>query len=174
MDGDGSKINFLGIQNRFMKGQCREKQPVDMHKVTVNRRYSFVGLFSLVAQSMSTQVAKERDGDRQTNKLYDKHCDNTCTCAEIVSGKPVSQFQKTTLLPVGVREAVTGVLATTGDWHITLPVCHAMNSTAPKQVLDSIKVLFNGLVAFWTRLSVDLQASHQVILKVCVNLSAVD
>lgn len=38
------------------------------------------------------------------------------------------------------------------------------------QVLDSIKVIFNGLVAFWTGLSVDLQASHQVFLKVCVNL----
>lgn len=119
-------------------------------------------------------MAKERDGDRQTNKLYDKHCDNTCACAKKISGKPVSQFHETTLFPVGVEEGVTGVLDTTGDWDITIPVLHTMNSTAPKQMLDSIKVIFDGLVAFWTRLSVDLQALHQVFLKVCVNLSAVD
>lgn len=38
------------------------------------------------------------------------------------------------------------------------------------QVLDSIKVFFNGRVAVWTGLSVDLQTSHQVFLEVCVNL----
>ena len=38
------------------------------------------------------------------------------------------------------------------------------------QVLDCIKVIFNGLVAFFTGLSVDLQAVHQVPLKVCVDL----
>lgn len=38
------------------------------------------------------------------------------------------------------------------------------------QVLDRIKVVFNGLVAFWSGLFVDLQASRQVFLKVSVNL----
>lgn len=38
------------------------------------------------------------------------------------------------------------------------------------QVLDSIKVIFNCLVTFRTGLSVDLQALHEVFLKVCVNL----
>ena len=38
------------------------------------------------------------------------------------------------------------------------------------QVLDSIKVFFNGLIAVWTGVSVGLQTSHQVRLEVCVNL----
>jgi len=42
------------------------------------------------------------------------------------------------------------------------------------QVLDSVKVVSNGRVALWTELPVDLQASHQVILKVRVNLHKQD
>lgn len=119
-------------------------------------------------------MAKECDCDGKANELYDKHCDNTCPCTNKISGKPVSQFRKTTLLPVGVGEGITGVLDTTGDWDTTIPVCHTTNSTAPKQMLDSIKVLLNGHVVLWTGLSVDLQALHQVFLEVCVDLSAVD
>lgn len=37
-------------------------------------------------------------------------------------------------------------------------------------MLDSIKVLFNGLVSIWTGASVDIQAEHQVALQVCPNL----
>lgn len=137
-------------------------------------RNSFVGPFLLVTQSLSTEVANKRDGDRQTNKLYDKHCDDSCPCAEVVSGKPVPQFHKTTLFPVGLGEVVAGVLNTAGDWNIPTPVCHTMNSTATEQVLNSIKVFLNGLIPIWTGISVDLQASHQISLKVCVNLSAVN
>lgn len=36
------------------------------------------------------------------------------------------------LLPVGLREVVAGVLGTTGDWDVPLPVSHTMNATAPK------------------------------------------
>lgn len=143
-----------------------------MQKDTVDT--GLLALFSLVTQSMPTEVAKERDGDRQTNKLCDKHRGNACTCATIVAGIPVPQFHQTTLLPVGLEEGVTGVLGTTGDWDVTLPICHTMNSTALKQVLDSIKVIFEGCVAFWTGLSVDLQASHHVVFKQCVNLSTVE
>lgn len=38
------------------------------------------------------------------------------------------------------------------------------------QMLDSIKVVFNGLVSILTGLSVDLQALHQIGLHVSVNL----
>lgn len=38
------------------------------------------------------------------------------------------------------------------------------------QMLDSIKVVFNGLVSILTGISVDLQALHQIGLHVSVNL----
>lgn len=49
-----------------------------------------------------------------------------------------------------------------------------MDSTAPKQMLDSVKVLFNGLVSIRTGASVDIQAYHQIALHVSINLSAED
>lgn len=87
-------------------------------------------------------------------------------------GKPVPQFHQTTLFPVGLVGNVTGIFNTAGDGDIPFPVGLTMNSTAFKQVLDSIKVISNVLV-LWTT-SVDLQAAHQVLLKVCANLSALD
>lgn len=38
------------------------------------------------------------------------------------------------------------------------------------QMLDSVKVLFNGLVSIWTGASVDIQAHHQIALHVSINL----
>lgn len=54
----------IGYLNRLIKRSWyRKKQRVDIQKVSV------IGLYSLVTQSMSTEVAKERHGDGQTNEL---------------------------------------------------------------------------------------------------------
>lgn len=123
---------------------------------------------------MSTEVAEERDGDTQANKLYDKHCYNTSASALIIPRKPVPQFHQATLLPVAVDKDVTGVSGTAGDWDVIPPILQAMDSTALKHMLDIVKVVLNGLVSILTGASVNLQAYHQIVLNVSINLPAED